>query len=312
MEKLDLNILERLGALTKQIRKEASGMGKIGVSINEIINYIEKKIFDNGYLPAFPATVSINDVAAHYTIFDEEVILKKGDLIKIDFGISYKGFITDNACTVEVDSNEHEELMKANFNGLNAALEKANLNVPMSDIGLVVEAEAKKKGFNVIENLTGHQIAINNLHCGLSVPSYENGDMSRIEDNTEIAIEPFFTYGVPRVKNIGGGNILYLKNYKPVRDVIAKKVLAYIKEYYSILPFSKRWLVKEFVENLRNKTISKGAFDKRKVLYALRILKREGIIYEFDALATEDGALVSQYEDSVVFVDGKKSIITRK
>ena len=312
MEKLDLNLLEELGAFTRQLRKEVSMLPKEGVSINSIIDYIEKKIFDNGYLPAFPATVSINDIAAHYTVFDEEIILKKGDLIKIDFGVSYKGFITDNAFTVEVDSNEHEELMRANFRGLNTALEKSDVGVSMGEIGEVVESEARNKGFRVIENLTGHQIANNNLHCGLSVPNYNNGDRSKIEDNMELAIEPFFTYGVPRVKNAGGGNILHLKNYKPVRDVIAKKVLNYIKEYYPVLPFSKRWLVKEIVCGIREGEVVISAFDKRKVLYALRILKREGIVYEYDALATEDGALVSQFEDTVVFVDGKKSIITRK
>jgi len=312
MDKLDLVLLEKLGHLTKEIRKEVSTMPKVGVSINSIIDYIEKRIFDEGYLPAFPATVSINDIAAHYTVFDEEIILKKGDLIKIDFGISYEGFITDNACTVEVDSNNHEDLMKANFAGLNAAMEKVNLGVSMGEVGEVVEKEAEKGGFSVIENLTGHQIANNNLHCGLSVPNYNNGNKSKVEDNMELAIEPFFTYGVPRVKNVGGGNILHLKNYKPVRDVIAKKVLAYIKEYYPILPFSKRWLVGEIVKNIRSGDAVDKVFDKRKVLYALRILKREGIVYEYDALATEDGALVSQFEDTVVFVSGKKSIITRK
>ena len=42
-------------------------------------------IFNEGYLPSFPCTVSINDMAAHYTVFDEGYILKSGDVIKIDF-----------------------------------------------------------------------------------------------------------------------------------------------------------------------------------------------------------------------------------
>ena len=54
-----------------------------------------------------------------------------------------------------------------------------------------------------------------------------------------------------------------------------------------------------------------SGFEKRKVLYALKILKSNNIIYEYEALATIDGAFVSQYEDSVVFNSGKKVIITR-
>lgn len=312
MEKLNLEILESLGKLTHQIRKEVVKIPKVGVDITVIIDYIEKKIFDNGYLPAFPATVSVNDIAAHYTVFDEGYILKKGDLIKIDFGISHNGFITDNAVSVEVESNEHEALLKANLAGLNAAMKKAELGVSMSDIGKVVDLEAEKAGFNTIHNLSGHQIAINNLHCGLSVPNYENFDNSIIEDNSELAIEPFFTYGVPSIKSGGGGNILHLKNYKPVRDPIAKKLLNYIREHYPFLPFSKRWLVNDIVSKLRSEEVSSEALDKRKVLYGLRHLKLHKIVYEYDQLVTEDGALVSQYEDAVVFVDGVKSIITRK
>ena len=308
---LDIEVLERLGSFTKSIRSRVADIPKEGVNISEIINFIEKEIFDNGYLPAFPATVSLNEVAAHYTIFEEGYVLKKGDLIKIDFGVLSNGFITDNAFTMEIGSNNHDDLLKANFEGLNKALEIANVGCSVTDIGKSVDLIAKKNGFNTIHNLSGHQICVNNLHCGLSIPNYANGDNSKINDNMEIAIEPFFTYGVPKVKSVGGGNILHLKNLKPIRDPIAKKLLQYIKEFYPVLPFSKRWLVKEFVSKIRSGRVVDLAFDKRKVLYALRILKTNGIIIEYDILETVDGSFVSQFEDTVVFINNKKSIITR-
>lgn len=298
MEKLDIEILEKLGKLTREIRKEVSTMPKPGMDITEIIDYVEKRIFDAGYLPAFPCTVSVNDVAAHYTVFDEGYILKKGDLIKIDFGISENGFITDNAITIEIEDNKYEDLMKANFEGLNEVMEKVQIGMSMAELGKIVHDVAKKHGFETIHNLSGHQIARNNLHCGLSVPNYDNNDQRKIEDNMQFAIEPFFTRGTNRIKNCGPSNILHLINDKPVRDPIAKKILMHIRERYPHLPFSKRWLLQ--------------AFDKRKVLYALKILKSNNIIYEYEALATVDGSYVTQYEDAVVFVDGKKSIITRK
>jgi len=297
MDKLNLEILEKLGKLTREIRKEVSVMPKVGMDITQIIDYVENKIFDNGYLPAFPCTVSVNEVAAHYTVFDEGLILNKGDLIKIDFGISQDGFITDNAVTIEVEDNKHEKLMKANLEGLNAIMENVQLGTTMSQMGEIVHKVAKSHGFETIHNLCGHQIGINNLHYGLSVPNFKNNDSREVKENTQFAVEPFFTYGCTKIKSCGGSNILHLKDSKPVRDPIAKKVLNYIKEKYPHLPFSKRWLLTQF--------------EKRKVLYALRILKNYNIIYEYDALATTDGSMVSQYEDAVVFVDGKKSIITR-
>ncbi len=308
MSKLDLEILSKLGKLTRVIRKEVSQQVKVGLDITDIINYVEKKIFDNGYLPAFPCTVCVNDMAAHYTVFDEGYKLQKGDVIKIDFGISEKGFITDNATTVEVEDNKYEKLMKANLEGLNAVMDKVELGVTMSELGETVDKIAKENGFNTIHNLCGHQIGINNLHYGLSVPNIKNNDSRIVEDNMEFAIEPFFTTGQPKIKSAGPSGILHLQSDKPIRDPIAKKVLEHIKENYPHLPFSKRWLVDDIMKNINPKVTG---FDKRKVLYSLKLLKLNSNIYEYDALSTVDGAIVSQYEDAVVFVDNKKTIITR-
>lgn len=308
MDKLNLEILEKLGKLTREIRKETSAMAKVGVDITEIIDYVENKIFSKGYLPAFPCTISVNEVAAHYTVFDEGYILKKGDLIKIDFGISESGFITDNATTVEIGTDKYKDLMSANLEGLNAIMEKIQVGITMSELGKTVHEVAKKRGYETIHNLCGHQIGRYNLHYGNSVPNYENGDSSKVEENMEFAIEPFFTEKCNKVKSCGPSNILHLRADKPVRDPIAKKVLEHIKENYPKLPFSKRWLVNDIMKKIKPGVT---AFDKRKVLYALKLLKSYNIIYEYDALATVDGSYVSQYEDAVVFVDGKKSIITR-
>ncbi len=311
MEELDLEVLEEIGKFTRKIRKEVSKIPKEGVGIKKIIDFIEKKIFDMGYIPAFPATVSINEQAAHSTVYDNDVLLKKGDLIKIDFGVCHNGFITDNAFTMEIETNKHEKLMRANFEGLNKALEIVKIGTTMSEIGKEVKKIADKYGFNTIQNLAGHQISKYNLHSGLSVPNYENGNLEKVTENIELAIEPFFTYGTPKVKNVGGGNILHLVDYKPVRDVIAKKVLEYIKKNFFHLPFSKRWLVDEYVRELRGEEEAKRAFSLKKVNYAVKILKLHGIIIEYDILSTEDNSMVSQFEDTVVFMRNKKSIITR-
>jgi len=309
-EKLDIELLKILGKLTHEIRVEVSKMPKIGMGISKIINFVEDKIFERGYLPAFPCTVSINEMAAHYTVFDEDIILKKGDLIKIDFGISHNGFITDNAVSVEVEDNKYEKLMRANLDGLNAVMEKIELGTSMGEVGKIVNDVAIKNGFKTIHNLSGHQIAKNNLHCGLSVPNCNNLDPKIVKDNMELAVEPFFTMGEPKVKAAGNSNILHLMKDKVVRDPIAKKVLIYIKENFPKLPFSKRWLLDSIADDLKSyKNPSK--FSKSRILYALRILKSQNIIYEYEALATVDGSIVSQYEDAVVFLDGKKTIITR-
>lgn len=296
-EILDIQILEKLGKITRETRTEVSKLAKEGTDITELIDYVENKIFGLGYVPAFPCTVSVNEIAAHYTVFDEGYILKKGDLIKIDFGISEKGFCTDNAFTIEIGTTKYEKLMQSNKRALDKAMDMINYGVTMGEIGREVHKIALEDGFETIHNLSGHQIGRYKLHAGLSVPSYDNKNDASVADNTSFAIEPFFTEGEPKVKSAGPSNILHLIHDRPIRDPIAKKVLEHIREHYPKLPFSKRWLLQYF--------------DKRKVLYALKLLKANNIVYEYDALASVDGSFVSQYEDCVVFVGGRKSIITR-
>ncbi|MFW5705020.1 MAG: type II methionyl aminopeptidase [Nanoarchaeota archaeon] len=297
MCELELEILKKLGTFTSDLRDEVKSIIKEGISALEIVEFMENKIFDAGYLPAFPATVCINNQAAHFTIFDEEIILKKGDVVKVDFGVSKDGNITDNAFTIEIGTNKYKTLLESNEKALNEELEAIQSGIEVSKIGAIADKIAKDAGFNTIHNLSGHQISKNDLHAGLSIPNFDNTDSTQIPQTAEIAIEPFFSTGTTRVKSGGPSNILHLVNNKQVRDIVAKKVLDYIKEHFPHLPFSKRWLLKEF--------------DKRKVLYALRTLKLNKIIYEYDMLVSEDGSIISQFEHTVVFKDGEKSIITR-
>ena len=311
MVELDKETLEMLGKETRELRSKVSKKITQGVDIKELINFIEQEIFSKGFLPSFPAMVSINEMAAHYTVFDEGYVLQKGDVIKVDFGISKNGFITDNAFTVEVDSNSHQKLLETAKACLDGAVERIDTQATMSDVGEVVHSIAKKNGFETIHNLTGHQIGKNMLHYGLCIPNFANGDKTVVPQTSQFAIEPFVTYGEPRIKAMRPSNILHLMKTKPVRDPIAMKVLKHIKEHFPHLPFSKRWLVQEILDNeLEGKTPFKG-FDKRKVLYAINVLKKYGNIYEYDELGTVDGEIVAQFEDCVLFVDGEKSIITR-
>jgi len=194
---------------------------------------------------------------------------------------------------------------------LDAAVEVVDFGKSMASVGNVVEKVAVENGFNTIHNLSGHQIGKDNLHCGLSVPNVNNGDTSSAEENMLLAIEPFVTYGQPLIKACGLSNILQLNEDKPVRDPIAMKLLRHIRKYFPHQPFSRRWLWDEAIsESLKGLPEFKG-FNKRHVVYGVNILKKYGILYEYDELGTVDGEIVAQFEDCVLFKDGVKTIITR-
>lgn len=311
MSELDLDILKKLGSFTRQLRKDVSGIIAEGVDITEIIDFIECRIFENGYLPSFPAMVSVNDMAAHYTVFDKGYKLKSGDVAKIDFGASKDGFITDNAFTVEITTKDHTELIETAKACLDAAVEVVDFDKSMAEVGGVVDQIAVKNGFNSIHNLSGHQIGKNDLHCGLSVPNLDNGDTSKVTGEMLLAIEPFITYGQPLIKACRLSNIVQLKNDKPVRDPIAMKILKHIRKNFPHQPFSKRWLWDEALkDNLKGFPCFEG-FNKRHVVYGLSVLLKYGVLYEYDELGTVDGKIVAQFEDCVLFKDDSKTIITR-
>ena len=94
-----------------------------GKTYHEIIESAERFIHRHGGKPAFPATIHSNDLAAHFTTnhliqgpegWGGDMVLEKGDCIKIDYGVHIKGHIGDNALTFEVgNTNNHTEQIKA-------------------------------------------------------------------------------------------------------------------------------------------------------------------------------------------------------
>ena len=83
----------------------------VGKSWDEVIQSAERFIRRNGGNPAFPVTIAGDDLAAHYTTdhlktppedWEDELVFKKGDLVKLDIGVHIHGAIADNAMTIEV------------------------------------------------------------------------------------------------------------------------------------------------------------------------------------------------------------------
>ena len=116
-----------------------------GKTFHEIIESAERFIHRHGGKPAFPGTIAVNDLAAHFTTnhqvegvegWDSDMVLQKGDCVKIDFGVHIKGHIGDNALTLEIgNSNEHTEQIKAAKEARDAAIEMLHPGTPWYKVG---------------------------------------------------------------------------------------------------------------------------------------------------------------------------------
>lgn len=280
-----LKKFEKSGKIASEVRSYALGLLKEGARVLDVAKAAEAKIVKLGAKPAFPVNISINEIAAHSTPrYDDDTVIKKGDLVKFDFGVHIDGCSADTATSVSIGkSDENQKLIDASAEALKSAIGKVKPGVNVSELGATISSVSEKYGVSVIRNLTGHGIKPYDLHSAPSIPNFDNKDTDKLEDQTVIAIEPFMTYGRGMTKEAESCEIYKVVKFAPVRD---KEVLEFIKKEYGTLPFAKRWIIDKF-------GVLKGT-------NALREAVGKGIIYEYKVLKEVSGAKVAQSEHTIL------------
>ena len=305
-----------------------------GKTYHEVIESAERYIHRHGGKPAFPATIHSNDLAAHFTTnhlvegpegWEGDMVLQKGDCVKIDYGVHIKGHIGDNALTYEVgNTNNHTEQIKAAKEARDAAIEVMHPGTPWYKVGAAAAKPSIDAGFQPIRNLCGHQLKPWELHAGVSIPSYACGPDNRgfkgvVEEGSVYAVEPFNTTGKSGlIENIGShssSNIYRVTGLTTSRKARAKgqlkplgaQLARNLEERYSTLPFAERWaypmLEKPFPEADEESRQSKwNALVKK--LISIRFLET------YHALRCMDGGNICQFEHTVYITDGGPEILT--
>ncbi len=307
---------------------------QVGVSWHEVIDSAERYIYRHGGKPAFPCTIAVNDMAAHFTTdhlltpptcVEDEMVFRKGDLVKLDIGVHVEGAIGDNALTVEVgNAGKHTEQIKAAKEARDATIEKMHPGTPWHEVGAAAEQVQRDAGFEPISNLCGHQLEVYDLHAGTSVPSYACGAghpsfKGTVPEGGIFAVEPFNTTGsqglVENVPPRDSSNI-----WRVTGDITVKKALSkgklkplgatmarYLEERYHHLPFAERWayplMEKPFpLESEESRQSKWNALVKK--LINIRFLET------YHLLRCTDGGLIGQYEHSVWIGPGGAEILT--
>ena len=235
------------GEICKKAREYGISLLKEGAKFLDIAEKIEEKIRELGGEPAFPVDVGVNHLAAHDSPrFNDERVLKKCDVVKLDLGVHINGAITDTAVTVEIETGNYKKLIESAEEALRKALEIAKPGVEVRKIGEVIKKTIESYGFIPIVNLSGHRMEKYEVHASPSIPNFDNGDDTKLKEGEVFAIEPFATNGAGRVIEGKSSGVYGLINPKNTRDRNARNVLQYIIEKYQTLPFSERWLIKEF------------------------------------------------------------------
>tara|TARA_Y100000310_G_scaffold231157_1_gene233672 strand:+ start:1704 stop:2570 length:867 start_codon:yes stop_codon:yes gene_type:complete len=278
-----MNDWMKAGKIAAEAREYAKKICKEGNLYSEIANNVEDFIKGKNAGIAFPMDVSVNNMAAHYCPFlDDKSVIIKGDVVKLDIGVHVNGHVADNACTVEVGTNKWAELIKSSKDACDAGCEIAVPGYKIRKIGKVIQDTIEGNGFVSISNLSGHGVGVYEVHLPPTIPNYDNGDKTMLEEGQHIAIEPFATDGKGFVKKGKLSGVYRFIAKKPVRLDGARKLMSFIEKEYKTLPFTERWL---------------GDF--KNVKFLLKLLKRDGVIEEYEQLPEEAGGMVSQYENTV-------------
>jgi methionyl aminopeptidase len=123
-------------------------------------------------------------------------VLKEGDLINIDVSAELDGYWSDNGGSFIIgeDKHGHQKLVNASKDILQKAINNIKGGVKISDIGHLIETEAKKRGYKVIKNLTGHGVG-RSLHEEPSeIANYKDKyNHTRFKKNSVVAVETFIT-----------------------------------------------------------------------------------------------------------------------
>ena len=182
-----------------------------GVTAEELDDLAEQMIREGGDSPAFlgytpdgmsrpyPATlcVSINDEVVHGIPNESEKILKEGDIVGLDFGLTHEGVIVDAAVTVAVGNinEESKKLMVATENALTAGIAQAIPGNHLGDISHAIQKEIENAGFAVVKDLGGHAVG-DSVHEEPFIPNYGHaGTGIELEEGMVLALEPISSAG---------------------------------------------------------------------------------------------------------------------
>ncbi len=293
MDSIEIEKLKKAGEITVQVKAFAKSFIVKGMPLLEIAEKIEAKIGDLGGKPAFPVNLSINEFAAHSTPTYNDTQTASG-LLKVDIGVHIDGWVADTAITLDLEnSEENKKLIEAAEAALKEAVQTASLDVPLTNIGEVIEKKIKSFGFLPVQNLSGHSIEQWNLHAGITVPNFGNAQQKRLAEGV-YAIEPFSTNGFGAVRDGRKSGIYSVQKSGNVRDPFARAVLEFIDKEYQTLPFCARWLHKKF---------------GTRALLALQRLEEAGLLHHYTQLIEINKGKVAQAEHTII-ISEKETIVT--
>lgn len=258
----------------------------------------------------FPTGLCLNHETAHYTPNpgQHDVVLKRQDVMKVDYGVHVNGWIVDSAFTMTFDP-VYDNLLAAVRDSTNAGIKTTGIDVRVCDVSAAIqeamesyEVEISGKTYPVkpVRNICAHDIKHYRIHGGKSIPFIKNSDQTKMEEGEIFAIETFGTTGCGKLYDDVGIYGYGLRNDAPRQIKLpfasANRLYKVIKEQFGNIVFCRRYLDRLGLD---------------RYLAGLNCLVSNGILDAHLPLADIKGSYSAQFEHTMLLRETSKEILSR-
>ncbi len=209
----DLEAMRPACAVARAVLDEVGDFIQPGVTTREIDQFAATRMKQYGARSAFlgyrkypcQICISVNDQVVHGLAGDRRVDF--GDIVSLDVGVVYNGFIGDTAKTVAVGgcSVAAQRLMDVTERALHEGIAQAVSGHRVVDISRAVQTYVESHGYSVVREFVGHGVG-RSMHEEPQVPNFVDGKSSpRLRPGMTLAIEPMVNAGAPDVKVLKDG-----------------------------------------------------------------------------------------------------------
>jgi len=199
----EIQAIRKSSLIVAKVLADLEQMVEPGISTKELDAFAEKKAKEMGAIPAFkgyrgyPASLctSINEEIIHG--IPSSRVLKKGDIVSLDFGVIYNGYYGDAAVTYPVGdiTPEATALIDAAKQSFFKGFEQVREGSRISDISHAIQKYIEARGFSVIRSFVGHGVGLS-LHEEPQIPNFGSpGVGPKIKKGMVLAIEPMIAAG---------------------------------------------------------------------------------------------------------------------
>jgi len=194
-----------------------------GMTTKEIDLFAASRIKSYGARSAFlgyrkypcHVCISVNEQVVHGLAGDRRV--QFGDILSIDVGIVYNGFVGDNARTVAVGGCDllKQKLMDVTEKSLYEGIAQALSGSHVADVSRAIQNYVESHGFSIVREFVGHGVG-RSVHEDPQVPNYVDGKVSpKLRPGMTLAIEPMVNAGTSAVEILSDGWTVVTKDGKP-------------------------------------------------------------------------------------------------